>query len=92
MGERGNSLPPQPIGDSMKCPNCGKEVSKVRIRYENGVSVSGCRNCIEQLAKPMIIDDSMGFRIGVGHRNDIRRRKLAPDGSVYRDYGKRYFI
>jgi len=56
--------------------------------------LEGCKNCIT--TTPMlnyrIVDDTMGYNIGVGHLKDIRSRKVdEKTGEVYRDTGKTYF-
>ena len=77
----------------MKCPICDEDVQSIKTIYKGGSKIEGCCRCVTLTPRVNYknYDDTMGFRIGTAHLSDIRSRKIAPDGSVYRDKGTKYF-
>jgi len=81
----------------MVCPNCKKEVIKVRTIYRKGTKIVGCRNCLHTQINPcLFMEQSYGrgkYKMTPLHRRDIECRKVdIRSGEVYRDYGRKYFI
>lgn len=80
----------------MECPNCKARTHKFKTVF-GAKTFSYCSGCRPSLELTPIIKvrggrdlDSRGLRTAV-HDNDMSRRRLAPDGQVYRDYGRKYF-
>jgi hypothetical protein len=76
----------------MECPQCHKEVDRIITISRHGVLISGCSSCIPLVGDSTTIIDHKTGTMTVAHRKDIERRRVAPDGSVYRDYGRKSFI
>lgn len=74
----------------MICENCHNVVYRKKISFINGKRVERCSEC------STIFDVNLMVKVkgkrSAAHNNDISRRKCAPDGSVYRDYGRRSFV
>jgi hypothetical protein len=76
------------------CKACNKETSNLFYSTESGAWL--CSDC-KPLAQPLIdfkqtVTLKGGVQIGAGHLADIKARRTAPDGSIYRDKGTKYFI
>ena len=78
----------------MICPICYEEVNLIRTRYENGEKIEGCVKCVGRVQR--LHPHDMKVRLADGyispaHLDDIKRRKKAPDGEIYRERGKKSF-
>ena len=83
----------------MICPNCGSETQRVKSFYNENGRIDNCPNCPNKhIPIPLFSRDMIKVQGAFGgkgkrtaaHNDDISRRRVASDGSVYRDYGRRY--
>lgn len=82
----------------MECPSCKSDVFSLETIYTPAGKVTQCRECPEKLERQGALNWRQGSSIysssgkmTAAHSDDISRRKIGPDGKVYRDYGRRSF-
>ena len=85
----------------MICPNCKSETHRTSMYFlKDRTKIEQCSQCPERyIPRPLFDSSKIKVRGQFGpksirtaaHDANIRRRKLAPDGSVYLDYGRRVF-
>ena len=82
----------------MTCSSCGSKTTKITCFFVKNRLSWQCKYCpAHHIPQPLFSQDLIRVRGafgGIGRRTarhdaDISRRKLSPDGEVYRDYGRK---
>ena len=82
------------------CGNCGIEADRIKYFYTVNGRIENCPQCTNKhIPLSLFSRDNIHVQGAFGgkgkrtaaHNDDISRRRLAPDGSVYRDRGRRTF-
>lgn len=80
----------------MTCPTCKQETYRI-TRFESGHVQ--CPNCPKKHVPAGTLDfkggsfaNSSSGKMTAAHRDNIERRRLAPDGEVYIDRGRKSFM
>lgn len=86
----------------MTCENCGSDKATRQSTYflGNGKKVVNCEYCPDKYSPTPLVGKGVQYTSihhegkprTMAHDMDISRRRLAPDGSVYRDYKSKSFV